>query len=66
MPDTVFEVFDGIAVCVKVTRAVPLSIEVFLKVKCVIAVNRDDKFNIVAVGFDHEFIKAIQHSVIVR
>ena len=64
MSNAVLKVPNGIGVGVEVSSTIPLPVEIFVALESVIAVDRDEKLDAIAVRLDHELVKAVQHSVI--
>ena len=62
----VFKVFDGFGVGVEVASAVPIPIKILVTFKSVVAVNRNQKLDAIAVCLDHELVETVQHSVVPR
>jgi hypothetical protein len=66
MGNAIFEVGDGIAVGVEIASTVPLSIEIAITFEGVVAVDRNEELDAVAMRFHHEFIEATQNGVVPR
>ena len=64
MVNAVLELGNRIFVCVEVSSAIPLPVEVFFALQRIVAVDGNQKLDAVAMCFDHEFIETVEDSVV--
>jgi hypothetical protein len=65
MGHTVLVVAQSLCVCVEVAGAVVLPVEVSVAFEGVVAVERNDKLDPVALGVVHEVVQAVENGVVV-
>ena len=65
MSDAVLVVAQSLCVCVEVAGTVVLPVEVSVALEGVVAVERNDKLDPVALGVVHEVVQAVENGVVV-
>jgi hypothetical protein len=64
MGDAILVVANSFGAAVKVAGAVILAIEILLPFQSVVAVERDDELDTVALGIVHEIIQSVEHLIV--